>query len=145
MREGQRAFEDLGHPEPVLAVVVIVVIAPGPARTRVAAVLGGPTLLDAQQCDMKIASRSARGCGQHTGSGRVGALERSERQLGRRVGMFERIDQLDRTVFARGCGRVAPLMQQLAERGRLLLVRRRSGQTALSRAQQVVHERQPAS
>ncbi|MBK8865885.1 MAG: hypothetical protein IPN37_18375 [Betaproteobacteria bacterium] len=127
IRQGQGAIEDLGHPELVVALViavflVIVVVAAAPAWAGVAVVLRRTTLFDAQQRHVQIAGGIARGRGQYGGSRSICALERSERQLGRRVGVCQRVDQLERPVFVRLLPLFAPPAQQAPQSNRLLVV-----------------------
>lgn len=143
IRQGQGAIEDLGHPELVI-VLVIAVVAAAPAWAGVTVVLGRTTLFDAQQRHVEIAGGIARSRGQHGGSRGICALERRKRQLGRRVGMCQRVDQLQRPVFVRSHRLFAPPAQQALQRSRFLVVRRRTGQASAALAPQVVDEHQPA-
>ncbi len=149
IRQGQGAIEDLGHPEFVIGLVMVVfrvfvVVAGVPASARVAVVLRRTTLFDAQQRHMQIAGGVARGRGQHGGSRSICALERSKRQLGRRVGVRQRVDQLVRPIFIGLRRFVAPRAQQTFQRSRFLVVRRWARQALAALAPQVVDEHQPA-
>ena len=148
MRQRQRAIEDFADLE-LLAVVMVLIApgAPGASGAPVAHMFGRAAFLDAQQGHMQLASRITRGCCQRACGGRVGTLERGKRQLGWRVGMCERVDQLQGPGSVGGLLAVRPVAQQCGERSRLALVGRRPGQLALAlvMTQQVVDQRHAAA
>ena len=89
---------------------------------------------------MQVAPRLPRGCGEHAGYGGIGALQRREPKLGRRVGVLQRINQL----LGRGIARVplggAPGLQQRGDAGLLARIVGRLGWSAPTATHQIVDQ-----
>ena len=141
----QAAVKDFADLESVLILIVLVIPPTTPAaRSRIAGVLGRAAFLQRQQRQMQIAAGLPCGLVEHRGSARIGALERGERNLGRCVGVLQRVDEFVGSVVVVGAFAIRPALQQAGQTDHCTTVVRRRRQAPASFAQQVVDQHQAA-